>query len=326
MKTEILKLLKETDDYISGQELCEKFGVSRTAIWKAVNALKEEGYEIDAVKNKGYKIVAYPDIITFNELKTTIDTKWAGRDIYYYDTIDSTNNKAKFLAEEGAANGTLVVSDIQTGGRGRRGRKWESPSGTGIWMTLILKPEIEIANASMLTIVMAIAVADAIKEYSGLEGMIKWPNDIVINGKKICGILTEMSIEMDHINHIVVGVGINVNTRNFPKELEDRATSMALEGGKNYKRAQLIKLVMQHFEEEFEVFIKTQSLKDQITKYNQMLVNVDEQVMVCEPNCEYKGTARGINEKGELLVEKENGEKVYVYAGEVSVRGIYGYV
>ncbi len=326
MKTEILKLLRESQDYISGQYLCEKFQVSRTAIWKGINALKEEGYVIEAVKNKGYKIVDCPDIITYNELKTTLNSNWIAKDINYYDSIDSTNNKAKSLADEGAKHGTLVVADVQTSGRGRRGRSWESPSGTGIWMSLILKPDMEISNASMLTLVMAIAVARACNDSFALNSQIKWPNDIVINGKKICGILTEMSAEMNRINHIVIGVGINANTIDFPEDLQDKATSIYNECKVKVKRAELINAIMNNFEEEYATFMENQDLENQVERYNSLLVNIDKKVRVSEGKCEYTGVARGINKAGELLVEKDNGEKVNVYAGEVSVRGIYGYV
>ena len=211
MKTEILRMLREADGYISGQELCNKFGVSRTAVWKAINQLKEAGYEIDAVQNKGYILKAAPDIMNQNELKSIMNTSWAGQELLYFDSIDSTNTKAKELAEAGYPNGTLVVSDSQSAGKGRRGRSWESPSGTGIFMTLMLKPDINPNNASMLTLVAALAVAKAISEITGEKALIKWPNDIVMNGKKVCGILTEMSAQFDYINNIVIGIGINVH-------------------------------------------------------------------------------------------------------------------
>ena len=205
MKTEILRMLREADGYISGQELCNKFGVSRTAVWKAINQLKEAGYEIDAVQNKGYILKSAPDIMNQNELKSIMNTSWAGQELFYFDSIDSTNTKAKELAEAGYPNGTLVVSDSQSAGKGRRGRSWESPSGTGIFMTLMLKPDINPNNASMLTLVAALAVAKAISEITGEKALIKWPNDIVMNGKKVCGIITEMSAQFDYINHIVIG-------------------------------------------------------------------------------------------------------------------------
>ena len=200
MKAEILRLLKETGGYISGQQLCDKFSVSRTAVWKAVEQLKKEGYGIEAVRNKGYRLVESPDIISQAEIESVVKTDWAGRQVIYYDETDSTNIQAKLAGENGAPHGTLVAADRQDAGKGRRGRIWDSPKGQCIYMTLLLRPELEPAKAPMLTLVMALSVAEAVKEQTGLEAKIKWPNDIVLNKKKICGILTEMSTEIDYIH------------------------------------------------------------------------------------------------------------------------------
>lgn len=215
MKEEILRLLRSADGYISGQELCNRFGVSRTAVWKAINQLKEAGYEIEAQQNKGYKLMAAPDLMTEAEIKSLMHTDWVAKEVLYFDTIDSTNIKAQELAEKGYPSGTLVVADKQESGKGRRGRSWVSPSGTGIFMTLMIKPDINPNNASMLTLVAALAVAKAITSVTGEEALIKWPNDIVVNSKKVCGILTEMNAQFDYINHIVVGIGINVHNESF---------------------------------------------------------------------------------------------------------------
>ena len=232
MKSEILSALRSADGYVSGQELCEKFGVSRTAVWKAINQLKQAGYEIEAVQNKGYHIVSSPDILSRTELESNRKTTWVGEEIHYFDSTDSTNTRAKRLAEDGAVHGTLVVADEQTGGRGRRGRAWESQKGVSIYMSLVLKPEIEPNHASMLTLITAMAVAGGIEKTTGLECKIKWPNDIVIHGKKVCGILTEMSTQMDYINYIVIGIGINVQNESFPEEIGEVATSLRIESGK----------------------------------------------------------------------------------------------
>ena len=204
MKAEILAALRETDGYVSGQDLCEKFGVSRTAIWKAINQLKLSGYEIEAVQNRGYRIVSTPDILSENEIKSIRKTKWLGNQIHYESVMGSTNTKAMQLAEEGAPHGTLVVTDKQVKGRGRRGRKWETPAGSAIAMTFLLRPEICPNNASMLTLVAAMAVVKGIEAEIGLRAGIKWPNDVVINKKKVSGILTEMSAEMEQIHYIKV--------------------------------------------------------------------------------------------------------------------------
>ncbi|WP_099469259.1 biotin--[acetyl-CoA-carboxylase] ligase [Konateibacter massiliensis] len=326
LKTKLLALLKEADKHLSGQELCEEFGVSRTAVWKAIKQLKEEGYEIEAVQNKGYYLKDSPDILSFSEIKTALRTKWTGRDLYYFDKIDSTNKKAKQLAEEGAEAGALVVANMQTGGKGRRGRTWESPEDTGVFMTLVLKPEISPLKASMLTLVMALAVVKACTEVTDLPCFIKWPNDIVLNGKKLCGILTEMSAELDYINHVVIGVGINVNATSFSEELKEKATSIKMEKGKAVNRAGLINKILLHFEEEYDIFMKEENLSLQQEEYNKLLINCEKEVIIAQTQQSYTGIAKGINEKGELLVLRENGQIETVFAGEVSVRGIYGYV
>lgn len=326
MKTKILTLLRESDSYQSGQEICKKFGVSRTAVWKAINQLKDEGYVIEAVPNKGYYLKECPDVITYSEVKSILTTKWVAQDLYCFNEIDSTNTKAKQLADEGAKHGTLVVANLQTGGKGRRGRVWESPINTGIFMSLVLKPNINPSHASMLTLVMALAVQKACEEVTHAECMIKWPNDIVLNAKKICGILTELSTEMDYINHVVIGIGINANMDSFPEELKEKATSIKIENGEKINRAQLINRIMFHFEEEYAIFMKNQNLEEQIDSYNQVLANCEKEVVVMESSQSYNGIAHGINCKGELLVEKKDGTTTCVYAGEVSVRGINGYI
>ncbi|RDU24245.1 biotin--[acetyl-CoA-carboxylase] ligase [Anaerosacchariphilus polymeriproducens] len=326
MKTEILKALRESKDYISGQQLCEQFGVSRTAVWKAIRKLEEEGYVIEAVRNKGYRLIDYPEKISQEELGSLMNTQWAGKSVKFYDEVDSTNTTAKQLAEEGAIHGTLVVADKQNSGRGRRGRTWESPSGTGIWMSVILKPDIIPANASMLTLVMALSVLKACREVTGLEGEIKWPNDLVIHKKKVCGILTEMSAQIDYINHIVVGVGINVNTDYFPEVISKMATSLKLEGNQSYNRARLIVKVMECFETYYDKFMETEDMSLLQDEYDSHLINLNQEVKVTQQEGEYFGVSEGITSRGELIIRQQDGTKVLVYAGEVSVRGLYGYV
>jgi len=326
MKEEILRLLRSADGYISGQELCNRFGVSRTAVWKAINQLKEAGYEIEAQQNKGYRLMAAPDLMTEAEIKSLMHTEWVAKEVLYFDTIDSTNTKAQELAEKGYPSGTLVVADKQESGKGRRGRSWVSPSGTGIFMTLMIKPDINPNNASMLTLVAALAVAKAITSVTGEEAMIKWPNDIVVNGKKVCGILTEMNAQFDYINHIVVGIGINVHNESFPEEISQMASSLMIEaGGKRFHRAQIIADTMSYFEQYYDTFLKTQDLSALVREYDELLVNRNKSVRVLDPKEPFDGKAMGITPKGELIVDTWESRKL-VSSGEVSVRGIYGYV
>ena len=325
-KTKILKILRNTDGYLSGQELCEQLGISRTAVWKYMKQLKEEGYEIQSVQNKGYCLMEVPDVLGESESKSRMETQWVGQRVYFYEEIDSTNTQAKRLAEEDAPSGTLVVSDCQVKGKGRRGRVWTSPKGEAIYMTILLRPQIRPDRASMVTLVMGLSVVQAIRNVLGLETSIKWPNDVVLNRKKLVGILTEMSAQMDYIEYLVIGTGINANMTAFSEELKDKATSLRMEMGRPVNRAALIAESMKCFEKNYEIFEKTQDLSGLMEDYQAVLANLNQPVRVLEPGHEYSGIARGINEKGELLVEREDGTVTAVYSGEVSVRGLYSYV
>ena len=326
MKAKILALLREREEYVSGQELCQRFGVSRTAVWKAIGQLKKEGYCIEAVKNRGYLLVPEEEVYGRHELESRMDTDWAGRPVFYYDELASTNLQAKLDAENGAGEGTLIVADMQTAGRGRKGKGWSSPAGTNVYFTLILKPDYDVEQASMVTLVMGMAVAEGIRKVSGVPAGIKWPNDIVVNGKKVCGMLAEMSVEREYIHYIVIGAGINVGKQDFPAEIAETATSLWEECGRKVSRAELIAGVMKAFEECYAVFLREGCLAGLVERYSALLVNKDREVRVLDPKGEFQGIARGINDTGELLVEMADGTVTPVYAGEVSVRGIYGYV
>lgn len=326
MKKEILRILKDNNEYVSGQDLCNKLGVSRTAIWKVMNQLKEEGYVLEAISKKGYKLLDKPDILSKEEIESQMDTEVFGRRVTYFDEIDSTNIYAKKLGEEGDSHGTLVVADKQIQGKGRRGKNWESPKGSGIWMTLILKPNLNPMAASMITIVAGLSVSNAINKLYGIQSFIKWPNDIVINGKKICGILTEMSTEFDYINHLVIGIGINANMKEFPEDIKAIATSISKEYGKTILRSELIAAIMKEFEFYYKIFMKTSNLETLMKDYNERLVSKGKEVVIMEAGHKYEAIALGINKDGELRIKTNDGVEKNVFAGEVSVRGIYGYI
>ncbi len=331
-KADILAWLRNSEDYVSGQQLCDRFGVSRTAVWKVINQLKEEGYQIESVSRKGYRLVEAPaDAFCASEIASRLKTRWAGRNMHFLASTGSTNSDAKHFAEEGEPHGTVVAADSQTAGRGRRGRSWASPKGTSIYFTIVVRPAFTPDKASMITLVAALGVAQAIEETTGLTAQIKWPNDIVVHRKKVCGILTEMSItpEMDEIQFVVAGVGVNTNhnsVEDFPEEIRETATSLKIESGKHIDRAGLLERILARFEENYDIFVTTGDLSALRKAYQAHLINMDAQVRVLDPAGEYTGTARGITETGELIVERETGESVLVYAGEVSVRGLYGYV
>lgn len=326
MKERILEALSRTDGFVSGQELCWELEVSRTAVWKVINQLKAEGYEIESVPRKGYRIRKRPDVVTAEEVGSRLATRWAGHPVCAYETVDSTNTEAGRLADGGAREGTLVVAREQTGGKGRRGRSWVMPRDSAIAMSLVLRPEIAPERASMLTLVMGLAIAKACRDFCGVDVGIKWPNDIVADGKKICGILTEMSSEVDYIHHLVIGAGINTYVREFPPELAEKAVSLHSLTGQKPDRAGLIAECMRQFEECYDVFLKTCDLSGLRGEYNALLVGIGGKVRVLEPGNEFEGISEGINDRGELLVRREDGSTARIYAGEVSVRGVYGYV
>lgn len=326
MKAEILKMLRESGGYLSGQQICDTFQVSRTAVWKVINQLKEEGYQIEAVRNKGYHIVDCPDTVNKEAVKSYLKTVWAGQNLVYFEETDSTNTQAKRLGEERAPHGTLVIAGQQSAGKGRRGKMWTSPPGSSIYMSILLRPEMAPDKAPMLTLVMAYAAALAIRDQEEIGVKIKWPNDLVLNKKKICGILTEMSAEVDYINYVVIGIGINANTESFPEELSRTATSLRLESGEPVLRARLIAGVMERFEQCYEAFLEAGDLSLFAEGYNEILVNRGREVRILEPGRERNAISAGIDDSGRLLVEYEDGTTEAVFAGEVSVRGIYDYV
>ena len=272
---------------------------------------------------------SYEEIVTgsiYNEttIADQIHTKWAGKTVHFAREIDSTNLWIKRLAKEGAPEGTLALAEFQSAGRGRLGRSWEVPEGTSVMMSILLRPKFEPQYAPTLTLVMGMAVAKAVKKL-GFDVSIKWPNDVVVSHKKICGILTEMGVRDGKIDYAVIGVGINVNIREFPEEMADKATSLYLESGKEFDRSQIPGLVMEAFEKYYEKFAATCDLSGLKEEYESILANYNQPVRVLakEP---YEGVARGITDGGELLVEKTDGTIVAVSAGEVSVRGLYSYV
>ena len=267
------------------------------------------------------------------------------RDWVWYEETDSTNLRAKEAGEQekDISKGMLFVADRQTAGTGRRGRTWESPAGDNIYMSLLFKPEIEPAKAPMLTLVMAVAVAEGIRvacentvcdnkeescsNISAQTAMqIKWPNDIILNKKKVCGVLTEMALDGAAIKYVVIGVGINVNQKKFSEELEDKATSLAIEFSKEFDRKMIISSVLGEFLKYYDGFLRAGDLSYLQETYNTLLVNRDADVLIHEPGNEYRAHAVGINEQGELEVELLDGTRQNIYAGEVSVRGVYGYV
>lgn len=263
------------------------------------------------------------------EIVSRLETKWIGREILVLDEVDSTNVRAKEEAAGGAEDGFVVLADCQTAGRGRRGRQWSSPAGENVYVTVLLRPDFEVDKAPMITLLAACAAARAVRNLE-LKGarmpLIKWPNDLVIGGKKICGILTEMGMKNGKVDYVVVGTGINCNQMRFPGEIEQKASSLKLEYGYEVNREAVAASFLKEFEDLYEEFLKVNSLAFVREEYEALLVNKGRKVCVLEPGKEWTGEALGITDTGELIVKNEAGEFCEVASGEVSVRGVYGYV
>ncbi len=322
-KQDILEYLRKSGGYVSGEEISRRFGVSRTAVWKAVSALREDGYEIDSVTKKGYHLTSAPDILTQTEICQGLKTSRIGTHIFTFDTIDSTNEEAKRQGQAGAPDGSVFVAEQQTGGKGRLGRVWTSPKGEGIWFSILLRPKDSPLQISNITLLAGLAVCRAIRKFSGCPALIKWPNDVVIGSKKVCGILTEISAEVDCIHYLIIGIGINANTQKFPEELSVKATSLQIETGTPVLRAKLLQAVLAEFEFLYLSF-PTAKEPEFLDLYRSLCVSLNRRVSTVRRGKVISGKAIDITPQGELFVQMDSGEKISINAGEVTVQGIYG--
>lgn len=328
MKSEILKLLKDSgSNFLSGQDISDKLGVTRTAIWKYINQLKEDGYEIESVSNRGYRILSSPDILTLEEIEPYLNTSFIGRNIIYSDSMESTNSMAKKLADSGLQDGSVIISEEQTRGRGRLGRSWSSPKYKGIWMSILLRPDLNPVDAVNLTQTAAAAVLLATREL-GINTLIKWPNDIVINNKKLCGILTEMSAELTRINYVVVGIGINVNIdeKEFPEDIRDIAISLKIQSGNSVNRQRLAASILNNFEELYKKYTAENNIEASINICRENSAVIGKEVMIINRDKMVEARVLDIDNDGRLFVEYEDGSREHIISGEVSVRGKDNYV
>ena len=321
-KAEILKLLKNSrPEYVSGEDICQKINISRTAVWKHINTLREEGYGIDAVPHRGYRLLSVPDRLYPDEIIDGLDTSFVGKAVYFHDSLISTNREARDLALGGACGGTLVVAEEQDGGRGRMGRGWYSPRGSGILCSLILRPDIEPGQAPPVTMLTAVAVSSAVEKVSGLAPGIKWPNDLLLDGKKICGILTEMNAEMERINFLVVGVGLNINTDHFPEEIKDVATSLYLAGGSLVSRLDVLRQYLKEFEHYYQQWMEY-GFGPVLDEWKKRCVNLNRPVRISTPREAWEGWAVDVDSAGALVLRTDDGELRHFVAGEVSLRTV----
>lgn len=325
LQSEIRKKLLDAfsiheNEYISGQALAETIGCSRTAIWKHMEELRKEGFELEAVRNKGYRIIKTPDKVTADEIRLGLKTNYLGQTIHYHDTVESTQRIAHRLAYEDMPEGTIVIAEEQSAGRGRMDRKWYSPKYTGIWMSIILRPKIPLAKAPQLTLLAAVAVVQAIEELTELTPKIKWPNDILINGRKMTGILTELQAESDRINSVIIGMGINVNqvSEDFPTDIEKMATSIAIEQGRPLSRAALIRSVLTHLEKLYTLYLEKGFYPIKLL-WESYAISIGHQIKARTLTNVIEGKALGITDDGVLKIEDQNGEIHLVYSADIEI-------
>lgn len=326
MKADIVRLLKSNNDFISGEDISQKFGVSRSAIWKYMNILREEGYEIESVPRKGYRLIHSPDILTLEEIEEYLNTDFIGRNILYYNSLSSTNTEAKEVAKK-VEEGTIVVAEEQTKGRGRLGRGWVSPKGKGIWMSLILKPKMSPLKVAKITLIGAAAVNLALKDM-GIRSYIKWPNDIIIDNRKVSGILTEMNCELNMISHVIMGMGINIglDKRDLSNQLADKAISLREVVGGRVDRKKLLAYVLNRFEELYIPFIRDGDISRTIEISRQASNLTGKDVRIIGSHTEKIGRVLTIDDEGQLVVEYDDGNIEKIFSGEVSIRGLRGYM
>ena len=325
VKNEILHILESNKgSNISGQELADILNVSRTAVWKAINLLKEEGYPIEAASNKGYSLSVSSDFLSSEGIRLFLNEEYKNIPITVYKTIESTNSEAKLLAVQNAEHGTIVVSEEQTKGRGRFGRDFFSPSDSGIYMSIILKPKLNMENAVLITTAAAVAICDAIEKFTNKVSRIKWVNDIFIGDRKVCGILTEAvtNFESGMMESVIVGIGINVKTKNedFPLELQDTAGSIFNDDDtfiRNQLAAEIINNVLK--------ISMTLEDKSFMQIYKERSLILGEQILYKKNNNWYEGQALDIDDFGGLVVYTSDGQKITLNSGEVSIKKKWGY-
>ncbi len=321
LRKKILDAFTKADgEFLSGQALADIVGCSRTAVWKHIEELRKEGFQLEAVRKKGYRIIDTPDKVSQNEILLGLKTKKLGSIVHYEESVGSTQKIAHKLAQNGAEEGTLVIADEQTEGRGRLMREWHSSKGTGIWMSLILRPALPPQKAPQFTLLAAVAVVQAIQEVCTLEPEIKWPNDILLAGKKVTGILTELQAESDKINSIIMGIGINVNQKkeHFPDELQRIATSLAIEKGDNISRPALVQSILENMENLYNVYLQ-EGFKPIKLLWESYAISIGRTIKATTITGIIKGKALGITEDGVLKIEDEAGMIHKIYSADIEL-------
>ncbi|WP_040208390.1 biotin--[acetyl-CoA-carboxylase] ligase [Neobacillus jeddahensis] len=325
MQSELRKKLLDAftnagEAFLSGQYLAELIGCSRTAVWKHIEELRKEGFELEAVRNKGYRIIKTPESITADEIRLGLTTNIIGSNIYYEESVESTQKIAHHLSSENVPEGTVIIAEEQRSGKGRMNRTWYSPKYTGIWMSLILRPNIPLNNAPQLTLLTAVAIVQAIEEETGLQTEIKWPNDILLNGKKVTGILTELQAEADRIHSIIIGIGINVNQKmdDFPSELQDKASSLSIEKGEDISRSGLIRCIFKNFERLYLLYLEQGFFPIKLL-WEGYAISLGKNLKARTLTNVIEGKALGITDEGVLKLEDETGFVHHIYSADIEV-------
>jgi BirA family transcriptional regulator, biotin operon repressor / biotin---[acetyl-CoA-carboxylase] ligase len=315
---EMLNFLREKDCFVSGELLAARVGLSRAGVWKRLNRLKAMGYLIEGEPRRGYRLVSAPDKLLPEEILNRLDTRTLRGPVYHYGTTDSTNDIAKVLGAQGCDEGTMVVAEAQTAGRGRLGRSWVSPPGQGIYVSLVLRPPLPPHELPQITLSTAVSVVRALTRAVDVTPGIKWPNDLILKGKKLGGILTEMETESDQIRYLVVGMGLNVNNTDFPSELAPRATSLRLEKGRSFSRLAILKTWLEEFEALYERFL-SRGFPEILEEWKEHSVTLGKYVAVRQGARQVEGLAMEVTLDGALLLETARGEEVRVTSGEITL-------
>lgn len=317
----ILRLFREQDGFVSGEQISRSLNVSRTAVWKHISALRKAGYVVNALPSRGYRLVSAPDMLNIEEIAAQLNTSVMGKSLVCLDETASTNAYAFRLAEEGAVEGTVVIADAQSGGKGRLGRVWSSPPGVNLYCSVILRPSVKPYEAPQLTFLSAVAVARAIEQVTGLKPEIKWPNDVLIAGKKVAGLLNEMSAETDGINFVILGLGVNLNmsTEQFPPDLRSPATSLLLEAGQPVERVRFVTQMLRELDMLYAGFL-THGFLQVREEWQQRCNAHDREVVVSNGGAEVvRGMFDGIDGDGALLLRQTDGRVERILSGDVKV-------
>jgi BirA family biotin operon repressor/biotin-[acetyl-CoA-carboxylase] ligase len=326
MKIKLLDILSNSKDFVSGEQLSLLLGVSRTAIWKHINSLKKDGYVIETQPRLGYRLIQRPDSLIKTEILSDLSTvKWGKEYLYTFDEVDSTNELAKSYALAGKPEGTVVIAEKQLQGKGRLGRTWVSPKGLGIWVSVVIRPDILPMKSPQITFVLAVGMVRAILKDLGLKAQIKWPNDILINGKKVAGILMELSAEIERVNYIVFGIGLNVNqkTEDFPEEIRNNAISLRIALGQKVARVKVLKAMLEELERSYSEYLQ-QGFDYILEEWKANSNTLGKEVQILMDGTKLEGRAIDVDQEGFLIVQDKNNNLHRIIAGDVSLRDSQG--